>query len=361
MSQRLTVVGYTLRMRLVLDAAENAAHGEWLRSTPGAYEWWYFDARSDCGLWTIAAIWFLGNPFSPYYRQAAQGKFSDPLVHNALFFALYRNGKLYAYHFTRFPDEQIETPAALPGTLRLGANLLEIDPCGLFTLTLQDENANGRRLDASLCFEAPPLSSQPAEEAGVGHSDFWLPVAPSCRVSGNITLRGPQNGSLSEQITFQGHGYHDHNWGKLPFNSHLKDWYWARAALPCERAVILYHVRSNNPYGSARPESHLLLFESGKLLLHDPDAQVSLSRRTINGFGMLYATRLAAESGALQVRFDFGTRLDSAPFYLRVLCAAEVISGGVRERGQGVGEYFRPRLLASPLVASATKARIVTR
>ena len=72
-------------MHLVLDPAQDAAHGEWLRRTPGAYEWWYFDAISDDGAWALACIWFLGNPFSPYYRHAARREAADPFTHNALF------------------------------------------------------------------------------------------------------------------------------------------------------------------------------------------------------------------------------------------------------------------------------------
>ena len=345
-------------MRLVMNAAEDAAHKEWLCETAGAYEWWYFDARSDCGEWAFSAIWFLGNPFSPYYRLAAQGKSADPLEHNALFFALYRNGQLHAYHFTRFERDEVEIPSILPGRLRLGPNLLNLNSEGRSVLFVTDENANGRGLAASLTFDAPPLLFQETEEAGVGHSDFWLPAAPSCRVKGKISLTAPQNGSAVEQISFSGHGYHDHNWGRLPFDTHLKDWYWARAEMEDERAVILYHVRS---HGSAKTVSHLLLFEAGRLILHDLNAQVRLSRRRINGFGTIYATRLSVQSGDVSVCFDLGTRLDSAPFYLRVFCDAKVTRAGKTETGQGIGEYFRPKMLAGLIVASATKARISVR
>jgi len=343
-------------MRLVLNAAEDAAHEKWLRETQGAYEWWYFDARSDCGTWAIACIWFLGNPFSPYYRLAALGKMADPLAHNALFFALYRHGKLHAYHFTRFPREEVETVSVLPGTLRLGPNSLALAQ-GNCHLSIADENANGRWLETSLWFDWPTLTTQAMGPDTARQTDFWLPAAPSCRVSGKIALRGAQNRE-AEEISFQGQGYHDHNWGRLPFDARWRDWYWARAALTGDRAVIVYHVRAR---GAAKAVSHLLLFEAGRLIFHDQNAQVWLSHRAVNGFGMVYATRLTANSGAFHVRFDLGTRLDSAPFYLRVLCNAAVTSEGVMEAGQGTGEYFRPQMLSWLLVASATKARIVAR
>ncbi len=344
-------------MRLVLNAAEDATHGKWLRETPGAYEWWYFDARSDCGVWSLACIWFLGNPFSPYYRLAAQGETADPLAHNALFFALHREGKLYAYHFTRFPREDVEAVARIPGMLRLGPSVLTLTADGSSRLDISDENANGRGLNANLRFDAPRLLTQDTPTANSEETHFWLPAAPFCRVSGQIALRGAQNRE-AEEITFQGQGYHDHNWGRLPFDAHIQDWYWARAALAGERAVILYHVRSR---GQAKSVSHLLLFEAGKLLRHDQNARVRLSRWTINGFGTMYAARLIAECAGYEARFDFRTRLDSAPFYLRALCDATVTRAGEMQSGQGMGEYFRPRMLSWPLVASATKARIVAR
>lgn len=342
-------------MRLVLDPAEDAAHGDWLRETLGAYEWWYFDALSENGEWALTCIWFLGNPFSPYYRLAAQGRPADPFSHNALFFALYRRGRLYAYHFTRFPIAEVAVAERAPGALRFGPNLLTTRKEGGCRLQVIDENANRRILKADLHFSYSPLVSEtePQNEAESDH--FWLPAAPACRVSGRITLRAANNFG-AEEIAFSGRGYHDHNWGRLPFAADIRDWYWARASLDRERAAILYHVRL---HGGRKPVSHLLLFEGGRLLLHDPSARVCLSHLAINGFGMIYARQLAAESGPVHVRFRLRSRLDSAPFYLRALCEATVEENGKVEIGSGIGEYFRPRILSWPLVASAMKARIV--
>ena len=344
-------------MRLVLDPAEDAAHAAWLRDTPGAYEWWYFDALSDDGEWALACIWFLGNPFSPYYRMAARGVPAEPADHNALFFALYRHGRLHAYHFTRFPLGDVSAPDSLPGVLRFGPNRLTWPSGGGCRLSLSDENANQRGLEADLNFDAPPLatSSVPSETAGETH--FWLPAAPACRVSGTIRLREAQNVG-AEVIRFSGQGYHDHNWGRLPFDADIRDWYWARAALGGGRAAVLYHVRY---HGRRAPVSHLLLFERGCLLRHAPNARVTLSRPRVNGFGTVYATRLTAQDGDTRAVFQLGSRLDSAPFYVRALCDAELSEGGGVETGRGIGEYLRPRVMSWPLVASAMKARIVER
>ena len=343
-------------MRLVLDPSEEAAHGEWLRVQPGAYEWWYFDALSEDGQWALTCIWFLGNPFSPYYRQASLGQSASPFAQNALFFALYQHGKLHAYHFTRFPQSQIEAGETVPLCLCFGPNSLTMPGDGQWHLTLADENANGRTVGASLTFTGPPLPAEPHASAPLDSGHFWLPAAPFCRVQGQIDLRAPQN-SDPEIILFTGAGYHDHNWGRLPFDAAIRDWYWARAALAGERSVILYHVRLHQ--GPA--VSHLLLFEKGRLLRYDAQAKVAPARPVWNGFGTQYYSALEASGADWKAEFHFGTRLDSAPFYVRALCAATVSQNGKRERGQGIAEYLRPRAMSWPLTASAMKARIVQR
>jgi len=119
----------------------------------------------------------------------------------------------------------------------------------------------------------------------------------------------------------------------------------------------LYHVQPRR----GQPISHLLLFEEGRLLRHDPRAKVVVGRPVWNGFGTRYYSNLAVRAGHLEAEFRLGTRLDSAPFYIRALCAATLRQGGKVEHGQGLGEYLRPRPMSWPLVASAMKARIVER
>ena len=183
----------------------------------------------------------------------------------------------------------------------------------------------------------------------------WLPAAPACRVQGKITLREVQNAG-EERVTFVGQGYHDHNWGTLPFAALIRDWYWARISLGEERALVVYHV----DYHRMSPVSHLLHFERGQLAFHDAQARVELRHRQWNGFGTRYATEMRVSGGGLTATVRLGRRLDSAPFYVRTLCEAEVRDESSTCLGRGVGEYFRPQMLSWPLIASATKARIVT-
>ncbi len=340
-------------MRLVLQPDQDAAHVDLLQQTPGAYEWWYFDALSYDGVWALTTIWFLGNPFSPYYRESLRGRPANPSAHNALFFALYKQGALHAYHFTRFPLSEIEADPMRPACLRFGPNTLAWDGQA-YHLRVSDENANRRRLQADLWFHAPPLRPVDTPPETPGDTHCWLPAAPACRVGGQVTLREQANQG-AQRLHFHGLGYHDHNWGTLPFDAQIKDWYWGRASLGADQALLVYHVR----YHRAPPVSHLLRFEGGQLTLHDPAAHVALKRVRVNGFLMPYATRIEVQSGDVSAVFRLEARLDSAPFYARTLCTAMVSQGRHTAQGRGLAEYFKPGLLGHPLVASATKARIV--
>ena len=244
----------------------------------------------------------------------------------------------------------------MPLCLRFGPNRLTMQNNGQWHLSLSDENANGRTLETSLTFTGPPLAAGALEVTPTDSSHSWLPTAPFCRVQGRIELREPHNPG-AETIEFRGTGYHDHNWGRLPFDAAIRDWYWARAALKGERSIVLYHV---HPHRGPNV-SHVLLFEGGRLLRHDAQAQVRLERPVFNGFGTRYHSQLTVSGADLEVKFRFGTRLDSAPFYLRALCTATLTQDKHTESGQGIGEYLRPRAMSWPLVASAMKARIVER
>ncbi|BDI32858.1 hydroxyneurosporene dehydrogenase [Capsulimonas corticalis] len=341
-------------MHVSFDPSEEIPHVEWLRATRGAYEWWYFDAVSDDREYAFSAIWFLGNPFSPYYRAAALGRDADPFDHNALFFALYRRGSLHAYHFSRFAPERVIAAAIPPLRLRFGPSTLE--QSGLeYRLSLDDANANRRRLRATIDFAASAsITLETVGDETDSAEHIWRPSAPTCRVEARIALSSAMNYDR-EQIAFQGSGYHDHNRGALPFSAAIRDWYWARIALPKERTLVIYQTR----LASGAWKSDILLFAAGAPARREDGARRRMSGLRVNAFGLAYATALSVEGQGIRATVRFHERLDSAPFYLRMLCDAEVTVDGESLSGFGIGEYFRPRGMEWALTASAMKARIV--
>ena len=90
------------------------------------------------------------------------------------------------------------------------------------------------RADLRFTMLAPPTIRE-SRDAPDDHT--WVCVAPECRVEGFVT---PANGS---RVTFTGNGYHDHNFGQLPWRD-TQIWQWARASLQCsdgqDRTAIVY-------------------------------------------------------------------------------------------------------------------------
>ncbi len=48
------------------------------RTSPGAHEWWYFDAISDDGRDALVIVWYAGLPFDPSYGVATLRHLRNP-------------------------------------------------------------------------------------------------------------------------------------------------------------------------------------------------------------------------------------------------------------------------------------------
>ena len=70
------------------------------RTSPGAQEWWYFDAISDDGRDVLVVVWYAGLPFDPKYGVGTLRHLKNPakypqpraLDHSAIGFSWHRDG-----------------------------------------------------------------------------------------------------------------------------------------------------------------------------------------------------------------------------------------------------------------------------
>ncbi|GGZ29707.1 hypothetical protein GCM10010365_57600 [Streptomyces poonensis] len=74
------------------------------------------------------------------------------------------------------------------------------------------------------------------------HYMAWLPTVPHGRAEGTVTVNGTTR-------PFTGIGYHDHNWGTLPFPYFMDHWRWGRASAD-RYAVICGDVHLRPEWGS---------------------------------------------------------------------------------------------------------------
>jgi carotenoid 1,2-hydratase len=406
---------------------------------PGAYEWWYFDALSDDGRFALVAIWFLGSPMSPYYKAVVDGKGPLPRDWCGVFFSLHEKvgdrwrERAYAYNLYRggtfvgggaeplrvaVGGSEVECPLPLPlprggGGAPGAVSLLASPPARskaakdeagdrhpspaagegqgerAWLLTLDEPGLWSGRTKAELRFGTPgkPLT-HPAmgdeSETAAGHS--WVCVAPVCRVSGMVTLA---NG---RRVEFTGDGYHDHNFGRLPW-SDVDVWYWFRAYLSTSstptdyrRAVVFYDV---HPVAGRGERQRVCLFfhddPEEEPEVYSDTMEISLAGEERNQFGLVYRdgydVRIPIEREvALYLRASLhgqnGT-LSDGPFYRRLAVNVSAFEESdtelrlVREvpswspwiplwdgKGAGVGEVFRPARLCGPIASRAMWTRI---
>ena len=390
-------------MRILFGPQHDALHVDPAR--PGAYEWWYFDALSDDGRWALVTIFLLGSPMSPYYKAVAVGQNPDPRDWCGVFVSLHERvppppllqvgsgpgreidpfpkpfrwrERAYAYNLYRGGAFSPTCPhVAIGGSTLEGGPLAENASAGRggwqWQVTVAEPGLwlGKTRLDLSFTTPSAPTFPPPmGAPTVVTSSHTWACVAPQCRVTGRVTL------PFGRTIPFNGAGYHDHNFGQLPY-ADADLWYWGRAALTCSdnqpRTGVFYFVRE----GNGLPLATLLVFGAPPGAGAAPLAATDEARHTLNrplrnayGFRHMGEVVLATDTGAgdptteltALLQPEHGAYLEG-PFYRRLpllLSANEKKDGRViwSGKGAGIGEVFRPARLLGPVASRAMWSRI---
>ncbi|MDX1670798.1 MAG: hypothetical protein R3211_00550, partial [Balneolaceae bacterium] len=229
-------------MNLLSDYKEDVSK---VKTKPGGYEWWYFDATDDNEVYQFVIIFYRGNPFSPRYHRKLAGekpaREARPQQYPAISIAIYKEYQPIYYSFTEFEEEDCrfgDSPLQVQvGEHRLRGEVRDGQLC--YTLNLKERLPCGDRMVAIIEYRSP-LPSQAAfdfseGDASAGH--IWNLVQPRAEVRGSIrlfTLANPP-----EAIHFSGTGYHDHNTGEEPMSDEFREWYWGRFHF--DSATLVYY------------------------------------------------------------------------------------------------------------------------
>ena len=329
--------------------------------TPGAQEWWYFDAVSDDGRDSLVAIVFAGLPFDPSYGMAAKRHLKDPSTHPApdpldhcgIAFGWYRPEgssirrkgrgspglRAMGYALNAHGRGCFEHQAD-PFRVAVAGNVVERDAQGYrLKIDVLDWDPS-RRLSAELRFR--PAAGTEAFEAdlgGIGSPHHWIVAAADCRVEGRLRIDGPGG----DDMAFQGRGYHDHNAGAEELSLAMKRWEWGRVHDE-DRTDIYYIAKPRRG-----PKQALwITCRDGKPTQIRRDPTVTTLQPWANEFFVPYA-------GALTLNGPEGERLqrwndhhvDSGPFYQR--WSAEFRGPGFRSNRPGIAEQLDTRWLNHPL------------
>jgi len=194
--------------------------GQRIGSEKGCYEWWYFDAHLDNGA-TVVVVFYTKPNVSP----------NRPLAPRVTINMTLPDGRT----FEKFLDTKPESFRASKSScdVRIGENRF-VGDLHRYHITATIEEIS---VDIDLTGEVR------AWRPKSGHLYFgaesrerlfaWLPSVPH----GTADVRYKIG---NEEYRASGSGYHDHNWGDVPMQTLMHNWYWARASVGPYTVIASY-------------------------------------------------------------------------------------------------------------------------
>lgn len=314
------------------------------KSSPGSYEWWYFDGTDHKGEYQFVVIFYEGCPFSPSYIKAAE-KYPDHVnakasAHPAVSISVYRHGKTVFYSMSEYAPSEVEFNRDKI-SMRIGKHSLEgfIENGQLvYALRLDEVLPSGDKFSGILRF----VSTIPNQQMwnGIGEplksSHEWNLTQPRAHVKGVLSIT--QLGKHEKPIIFDGIGYHDHNIGDTFLKNDFHDWYWGRVHF--NEHTLVYYIM-NSPNGIKKnafligPDNQDVNYRTDKIKID------GISR---NGFVLGAARRIILDFEPCKITLLTDEVLDSGPFYYRFNSSARLESNGTMENEftGGISEYIRP-------------------
>jgi hypothetical protein len=226
--------------------------GQRIGTEKGRYEWWYFDAHLDDGA-TVVVVFFTKPNVSP----------NSPLAPRVTINLTLTDGR----SFVKFLDTKPELFNASKSTcdVRIGTNRF-VGDLNRYHITAAIEEIS---VDIELTGDVP------AWRPRSGHLYFgtegreklfaWLPAVPHGLANVRYSIG-------KEEYRTSGSGYHDHNWGDVPMQTLMHNWYWARASVG-GYTVIASYITATAAYGYETQIVYMLA-KDGKIIADD-DAKVS--------------------------------------------------------------------------------------
>jgi carotenoid 1,2-hydratase len=304
-------------------------------SSPGGYEWWYFDAEDRATDTQLVAIFMEGFIFHPTFIRKHEKFRRKPTRHTPVcggdfpcaYLCVYRGGKILQQFFTQHaPGSMIASSAET--RVQIGVNSLKGSPASGYDLSLSGSpwklTARGpqtyrdQTLGAQLHFR-PRVAHEPVlrtflSKQMTGADHRWAICAPMCDVTGTITLGGDE-----KPIEFSGRGYHDHNFGSELIGPGLKRWTWGRAMF--DDRVTTFHFAE--PIDTKMPtEAHLVEVDSTGAATDIPvrDVAADWSGRCRPAMNLAFPKSIRFDD---QLTLSNPRVLDPTPFYMRLLFDAE--------------------------------------
>jgi hypothetical protein len=226
--------------------------GQRIGTENGHYEWWYFDAHLDDGA-TVGVVFYTKPNVSP----------NGPLAPRITIDITLPDGRTFGKLLDTGPE--LFNASKSGCDIRIGTNRF-VGDLNRYHITATIEEIS---VDIELTGEVR------AWRPKSGHLYFgaegreklfaWLPSVPHGQA--NVRYR-----IGNEEHRASGSGYHDHNWGDVPMQTLMHNWYWARASVG-PYTVIASYITATAAYGYETQIVYMLA-RDGKIIADD-DAKVS--------------------------------------------------------------------------------------
>jgi hypothetical protein len=214
---------------------------------PGTYEWWYFDAHLDDGAKLV--VTFYTKDFAAPQTGLA------PLITIDLDLP---DGT--AINKRAFFDPATFSASTEGCRIHIAENRF-VGDLHEYSITAAIDDVS---VDVTLVGTTEPWRPATGQIFyGEASKNFaWLPAVPHGRVSATYRVG-------ASTWTTTGQGYHDHNWGNVPLQSVVNNWYWGRGSVG-PYTFITAHIVNEAEYGY-EPVSIFMLAKDGKVIADNQD------------------------------------------------------------------------------------------
>jgi len=226
--------------------------GQRIGTESGCYEWWYFDAHLDDGA-TVVVVFYTKPNVNP----------NGPLAPRVTINITMPDGR----SFDRLLDTTPEMFNASKSScdVRIGTNRFVGDLNRYHITASIEEISVDIELSGRVGAWRPKSGHLYFGTEGSEKLFAWLPSVPNGLASVRYRI-GDQEHHAS------GSGYHDHNWGDVPMQKLIHNWYWARASAG-SYTIIASCITATAAYGFETQIVYMLA-KDGKIIA-DNDASVS--------------------------------------------------------------------------------------
>jgi hypothetical protein len=216
--------------KLRIDPVEVAQFedGQRIGTEKGRYEWWYFDAHLDDGA-VVVVVFYTKPNVSP----------NGPLAPRITINLTLPDGRRFDKLRDTAPDQFSASKEGCD--VRIGTNRFVGDLCRYRIAAAIEEISVEIDLTGAVRAWRPKSGHIYFGAEGREKLFAWLPSVPQ----GVADVRYKIG---NEEYCASGSGYHDHNWGDVPMQMLMHNWYWARAKAG-PYTVIASHITATEAYG----------------------------------------------------------------------------------------------------------------